>query len=134
MLTVFAAGSLVVGALGAFAETRFKRFIAYSSINQIGFLLLGLTTANVSGYQSSILFLVIYIITNIALFSIFLNLSSNLTGKPLVFLTDVTRIDARRWIVKLGLSCVFFSLAGLPPFAGFFGKFYILMNSFQQGN
>jgi NADH:ubiquinone oxidoreductase subunit 2 (subunit N) len=52
----------------------------------------------------------------------------------LVFLTDVTRIDPRHWIVKLGLSCVFFSLAGLPPFAGFFGKFYILMNSFQQGD
>lgn len=96
MLVLFAAGSLIVGALGAFAETRFKRFIAYSSINQIGFLLMGLTTTNVAGYQSSILFLIIYIITNIALFSIFLNLSSNLTSKPLVFLTDVSRIDARR--------------------------------------
>jgi NADH:ubiquinone oxidoreductase subunit 2 (subunit N) len=52
----------------------------------------------------------------------------------LVFLTDVTRIDPRRWIVKLGFSTVFFSLAGLPPFAGFFGKFYVLMNSFQQGD
>jgi NADH-quinone oxidoreductase subunit N len=134
MLQIFAAGSLIVGALGAFAETRFKRFIAYSSINQIGFLLMGLTTANIGGYQSSILFLIIYIITNIALFSIFLNLTSNLTSKPLIFLTDVTRIDPRRWIVKFGLSIVFFSLAGLPPFAGFFGKFYVLMNSFQQGD
>jgi proton-translocating NADH-quinone oxidoreductase chain N len=134
MLLIFAAGSLIVGALGAFAETRFKRFIAYSSINQIGFLLMGLTTANIAGYQSSILFLIIYIITNIALFSIFLNLTSNLTNKPLVFLTDVTRIDPRRWIVKFGLSCIFFSLTGLPPFAGFFGKLYVLMNSFQQGD
>lgn len=134
MLMIFAAGSMVVGVLGAFAETRFKRFIAYSSINQIGFLLLGLTTANTTGYQSSILFLIIYIITNITLFSIFLNLQSNLTGKALVFLTDVTRIDPRRWVVKFGLSAVFFSLAGLPPFAGFFGKFYVLMNSFQQGD
>jgi NADH-quinone oxidoreductase subunit N len=96
MLFIFAAGSLLVGALGAFAETRFKRFIAYSSINQIGFLLMGLTTANVAGYQSSILFLIIYITSNIALFSIFLNLTSNLTNKPLVFLTDVTRIDPRQ--------------------------------------
>ena len=95
MLVIFAAGSLIMGALGAFAETRFKRFIAYSSINQIGFLLLGLTTANISGYQSSILFLLIYVITNIALFSIFLNLRSDLTNKPLIFLTDVTRIDPR---------------------------------------
>jgi NADH-quinone oxidoreductase subunit N len=84
-----------VGALGAFTETRFKRFIAYSSINQIGFLLMGLTTANIAGYQSSILFLIIYILTNLALFSIFLNLSSNLTGKPLIFLTDLNRIDPR---------------------------------------
>jgi NADH-quinone oxidoreductase subunit N len=134
MLTVFAAGSLIVGALGAFAETRFKRFIAYSSINQIGFLLMGLTTANIAGYQSSILFLIIYIITNIALFAIFLNLTNNATGKPLAFLTDVTRIDPRHWIIKLGLTCVFFSLAGLPPFAGFFGKLYVLMNSFQNGD
>jgi proton-translocating NADH-quinone oxidoreductase chain N len=134
MLLIFAAGSLIVGVLGAFVETRFKRFIAYSSINQIGFLLMGLTTANIAGYQSSILFLIIYIITNLTLFSIFLNLTSNLSRQPLVFLTDVTRIDPRRWIVKFGLSCVFFSLAGLPPFAGFFGKFYVLMNSFQQGD
>jgi NADH-quinone oxidoreductase subunit N len=96
MLVISAAGSLIVGALGAFTETRFKRFIAYSSINQIGFLIMGLTTANVAGYQSSILFLIIYITTNIALFSIFLQLSSNLTGKSLVFLTDVTRIDPRQ--------------------------------------
>jgi len=96
MLLIFSAGSLIVGALGAFAETRFKRFIAYSSINQIGFLLMGLTTANIAGYQSALLFLIIYIITNLALFSIFLNLTSNLTDKPLVFLTDVTRIDPRR--------------------------------------
>jgi NADH-quinone oxidoreductase subunit N len=94
MVIIFAAGSLIVGALGAFTETRFKRFIAYSSINQIGFLLMGLTTTNIAGYQSSILFLVIYIITNLALFSIFLNLSSNLTGKPLTFLTDLNRIDS----------------------------------------
>jgi NADH-quinone oxidoreductase subunit N len=96
MLLIFAAGSLIVGVLGAFVETRFKRFIAYSSINQIGFLLMGLTTANIAGYQSSILFLIIYIITNLTLFSIFLNLTSNLSRQPLVFLTDVTRIDPRR--------------------------------------
>jgi NADH-quinone oxidoreductase subunit N len=96
VLSLFAAGSLIVGALGAFAETRFKKFIAYSSINQIGFLLMGLTTNNITGYQSSILFLIIYIVTNIALFSIFLKVSSNLTNKPLVFLTDLTRLDPRR--------------------------------------
>jgi NADH-quinone oxidoreductase subunit N len=134
MLTIFAAGSLIVGALGAFTETRFKRFIAYSSINQIGFLLMGLTTANIAGYQSSILFLIIYILTNLALFSIFLNLSSNLTGKSLTFLTDLNRIDPSRWLSKFGLSIIFFSLAGLPPLAGFFGKFYVLMNSFHSGN
>src|SRR5260370_32739292 len=134
MLMIFTAGSIMVGALGAFAETRFKRFIAYSSINQIGFLLMGLTTNNIAGYQSSILFLITYIITNIALFSIFLNLRNNITGKPLVFLTDLNRIDPRRWIVKFSFSCVFFSLAGLPPFAGFFGKFYVLINSFHQWN
>src|SRR5258708_34362273 len=82
MLMIFTAGSLIVGALGAFAETRFKRFIAYSSINQIGFLLMGLTTNNIAGYQSSILFLITYIITNLALYSVFLNLRSNITGEP----------------------------------------------------
>jgi NADH-quinone oxidoreductase subunit N len=95
---------------------------------------MGLTTANIAGYQSSILFLIIYILTNIALFSIFLNLSSNLTGKPLTFLTDLNRIDPSRWLSKFGLSVIFFSLAGLPPLAGFFGKFYVLMNSFHTGN
>lgn len=133
LVLVIAVGSLIVGALGAFTEKKFKRFIAFSSINQVGFLLLGLVTANVEGLQSSILFLIIYIITNIALFTLFFQLKTQDTGSSITYITDFNRLKSGYWASRFGWTFVFFSLAGLPPFAGFFGKFYVLMNAFQGG-
>jgi NADH-quinone oxidoreductase subunit N len=79
MLLFFGLGSLVVGALGALTERVFKKFLAYSSINQIGFVLIALATGQITGLQSSILFFILYVLTSLALFAVFLNLEDDRT-------------------------------------------------------
>ncbi len=124
---------MIVGALGAFTEKKIKKFLAYSSINQVGFLLLGLAATNkVEGMQATLFFLIIYVLTNLSFFYFFLQIESEKTSKPLVYLTDLNRLDPVNYKVRFTWTVVFFSLAGLPPFAGFFSKFFILLIAFQN--
>jgi NADH-quinone oxidoreductase subunit N len=81
-------GSVVVGALGSIMQTKLKRMLAYTSITQIGFALLGLATGSVSGIISSIFFLLIYIFTVSVLFITLLNSESFFYKRPLVYLSD----------------------------------------------
>lgn len=133
MLLFFGLGSLIVGALGALTERAFKKFIAYSSINQIGFVLVGLSTGQVTGVQTVILFFLIYIITSVILFAVFLNLENNVTKEHMRYLSELGFLSPHEWLPRVALSIVFFSLAGLPPFAGFFTKFYVLLHLFEEG-
>jgi NADH-quinone oxidoreductase subunit N len=133
MLLFFGLGSLVVGALGALTERVFKKFLAYSSINQIGFVLIALATGQITGLQSGILFFILYVLTSLALFAVFLNLEDDRTRWSIRYTTDLGLISPQEWLPRLAFSFVFFSLAGLPPFAGFFGKFYVLLHLFQEG-
>lgn len=133
MLLVFGSGSLIVGALGALTERVLKKFIAYSSINQIGFVLVGLSTGQVTGLQTVIIFFLFYIVTSIALFAVFLNVENQTTGEHMRYVSDLGFLSPHEWLPRVALSIVFFSLAGLPPFAGFFSKFYVLLHLFEEG-
>jgi NADH-quinone oxidoreductase subunit N len=133
MLLFYGLGSLLVGAFGALTERAFKKFIAYSSINQIGFLLLGLSTGQLVGLQSVILFFLIYILTTVLLFAVFLNLENSLTGEHFRYVSELGFLSPHEWLSRIALSFVFFSFAGLPPFAGFFSKFYLLLHLFEEG-
>lgn len=123
----------MVGAFGALTERVFKKFVAYSSINQIGFLLIGLSTGHVNGLQTVLLFFLLYILTTVALFTIFLNLENVITGDNLRYISELGFLSPQQWLPRVALSVVFFSLAGVPPFAGFFSKFYVLLHLFENG-
>ena len=86
--------SLVWGCFAALAEKKTKRFLAYASINQIGLLLLGLSTASAEGYRATLLYLLLYAIMNIGLLTIFLN-ARRPDGLSLVYLTDFRGFGAR---------------------------------------
>lgn len=79
--------SLIWGCFAALSEKKTKRFLAYAAINQIGFLLLGLSTATLEGYRTTLFYLVIYAIMNIGFLTVFLNARRE-DGKSLVYLTD----------------------------------------------
>ena len=139
-LLLFASiGSILTGALGASYQINFKKFIAYASVNQTGFILLGLTTGNIYGLKASLIFIIVYTIMNIVFFSIILNTINLITGRNIYYINDLTGLAYYNPISCLiFISCIF-SMAGIPPYAGFFSKFYIFfsfvkMNCFLLNN
>jgi NADH-quinone oxidoreductase subunit N len=93
LLLAAALGSLLWGCLGALVELKTKRFLAYASINQIGFLLIGLLTDTVGGYRSTLLYLLLYIIMTVVFLAVFLNARRS-DGLSLIYLTDFRRLPS----------------------------------------
>jgi NADH-quinone oxidoreductase subunit N len=131
MIIVFLSiASMLFGAIAAIGQTNIKRLIAYSSISHIGYTLAGLATGTNEGIQSSIVYISIYIIMNLALFSCLLMLKRN--DKYYEDIEDLSGLSKNHPLLSLSLLAILFSLAGIPPLAGFFAKFYIFKAVIEQ--
>ena len=115
--------SMFLGGIAAISQTNIKRLLAYSSIGHVGYVLVGLASANEAGIKGVIIYMSIYVVMNIAVFSIILSLKkdNNYIEKILEF----SGLSKHQPLVALSLAIIMLSMAGIPPFAGFFGKFYI---------
>ena len=122
--------SMIFGAIAAIGQKNLKRLIAYSSIGHIGYALAGLSVGTNEGLQSSIVYLSIYIVMNLGFFSCLLMMKKN----DLYFETieDLSGLSKNHPILSLCFLIVLFSLAGIPPLAGFFAKFYIFKSVIEQ--
>lgn len=129
LIEIFAILSLIIGNFSALSQKSFKRLLAYSSIGQIGFLLIGLVVGNESGYSSIIFYLLVYLFTNFGVFACII-LYSLKTGKDKI--QDYNGIAATNPLFAFCLSLCLLSLAGLPPLAGFFSKLYIFLLGWQS--
>jgi NADH-quinone oxidoreductase subunit N len=128
-----AIGSIVVGALGALDQVRVKRFIAFASINQVGFFFLGVSCGTITGVVASIGFIMIYAIMSIGIFTILLNTKHLVTRGSLVYLSDLSHLGIQNPWASKSLGIIVLSMAGIPPLGGFFGKlflYYALLGSF----
>ena len=114
---------ILVCPIAAIGQTNIKRLIAYSSIGHIGYTLAGLATGSNEGIQSSIVYICIYVIMNLALFSCLLMLKRN--NQYYEDIDDLSGLSKNHPLLSLSLLVILFSLAGIPPLAGFFAKFYI---------
>ncbi len=132
MLMVLAVGSLVVGNFAAIAQTNFKRMLAYSTISQMGFMLLGLTAGVVGGntlsagnaYSSSMFYIVAYVLTTLGTFGTIMFLSRQ--GFESEEIADLAGLAKRApWLAGV-MTLFMFSLAGVPPMVGFYAKLAIL--------
>ena len=131
MIIVFLSiASMLFGAIAAIGQTNIKRLIAYSSIGHIGYTLAGLATGSNEGIQSSIVYISIYIIMNLALFSCLLMLKRN--NEYYEEIEDLSGLSKNHPLLSLSLLIILFSLAGIPPLAGFFAKFYIFKAVLEQ--
>ena len=131
MIIVFLSiASMLFGAIAAIGQTNIKRLIAYSSIGHIGYTLAGLATGTNEGIQSSIIYISIYIIMNLALFSCLLMLKRN--ENYYEDIEDLSGLSKNHPLLSLSLLVILFSLAGIPPLAGFFAKFYIFKAVIEQ--
>ena len=131
MIIVFLSiASMVFGAVAAIGQTNIKRLIAYSSIGHIGYTLAGLATASNEGIQSSIIYISIYVVMNLALFSCLLMLRRK--DQYFEDIDDLSGLSKNHPLLSLCLLLILFSLAGIPPLAGFFAKFYVFKAVLEQ--
>ncbi len=131
MILIFLSiASMLFGAIAAIGQTNIKRLIAYSSIGHIGYTLAGLTTGSNDGIQSSVIYITIYIIMNLGLFSCLLMMKRN--NKYYENIEDLSGLSKNHPLLSFSLLIILFSLAGIPPLAGFFAKFYIFKSVLEQ--
>jgi NADH-quinone oxidoreductase subunit N len=124
IVTFAAIASIVVGALGAIGQENIKRLLAFSSINNVGFILIGLATATVAGASSMLLYLVFYVAMTVGSFVALLMLT-DAEGRPLETFADIKGLSTTRPALAWCLLLIMFSLAGIPPLMGFYGKLVV---------
>ncbi len=131
MILVFLSiASMLFGAIAAIGQTNLKRLIAYSSISHIGYALAGLASGSNDGIQSSVIYITIYILMNLGLFSCLLMMKRN--NQYFEDIDDLSGLSKNHPLLSLSLLIILFSLAGIPPLAGFFAKFYIFKSVIEQ--
>nr|QFP99088.1 NADH dehydrogenase subunit 2 [Telonemida sp.] len=124
--------SMVWGSLAALSQKRIKRLMAYSGIVNIGYMLIGIASGTITSIVGLLVYLLIYVVMTIGFFSFMLGLQNYKTKTLNVYLTDLTNIGKTNSVVALAVTLILFSMVGLPPLAGFFGKMYLFfaaMNS-----
>ncbi len=122
--------SMIFGAIAAIGQSNLKRLIAYSSIGHMGYALAGLASGTNEGIQSSVIYISIYLVMTLAFFScLFMMRKKNVFYEDI---QDLSGLSANHPILSISLLIILFSLAGIPPLAGFFAKFYIFMSVIEQ--
>ena len=126
MIIIFISlASMILGAVAAIGQTNIKRLMAYSSIGHMGYALAGLATGSNEGIQGTVIYLSIYLLMNLGIFScIFMMRRKNIFYEDI---QDLSGLSKNHPIISFCLLVLLFSLAGIPPLAGFFAKFYIFM-------
>ena len=132
MIIIFlSSASMILGAVAAIGQSNIKRLMAYSSIGHMGYALAGLSTGTSAGIQSSIIYLVIYLVMNLGAFGcIFMMKRENIYYENI---NDLSGLSKNNPLLGLSFLIIFFSLAGIPPLAGFFAKFYVFMAVIESG-
>jgi NADH-quinone oxidoreductase subunit N len=122
--------SMILGAVAAIVQKNIKRLLAYSSIGHIGYALAGVATGATSGYQSTVIYISIYVVMNIGAFSCLYLMKKE--GVYRENISDLSGISKKNPILAFSFLIILFSLAGIPPLAGFFAKFYIFTSVLEQ--
>jgi NAD(P)H-quinone oxidoreductase subunit 2 len=130
VFTALAVLSMVLGNVVALAQTSMKRMLAYSSIAQAGFVMIGLIAGTDAGYSSMIFYLLVYLFMNLCGFTCVV-LFSLRTGTDQI--SEYSGLYQKDPLLTLGLSISLLSLGGIPPLAGFFGKIYLFWAGWQAG-
>ena len=131
MIIIFlSVASMIFGGVAAIGQKNLKRLVAYSSISHMGYALAGLSTGTNYGIQSSITYISIYLVMNLALFSCLFMMK--IQNKYFENIEDLSGISKNHPLLSFAFLIILFSLAGIPPLAGFFAKFYIFMAVIEQ--
>jgi NADH-quinone oxidoreductase subunit N len=122
--------SMILGAVAAIGQKNIKRLLAYSSIGHIGYALAGVATGVISGYESAIVYIAIYVVMNLGAFSCLYLLKKD--GEYKENISDLSGVSKKHPILAISFLVILFSLAGIPPLGGFFAKFYVFTAVVEQ--
>ncbi|WP_050423871.1 NADH-quinone oxidoreductase subunit NuoN [Bradyrhizobium tropiciagri] len=125
ILVFVAIASMALGSFAAIGQTNIKRLMAYSSIGHMGFALVGLASGTVEGAQGVLIYIAIYVAMTLGSFSIILAMKRN--GQALEQISDFAGLSRTNPLIAFIFAMLLFSLAGVPPLAGFFGKWYVFV-------
>jgi NADH-quinone oxidoreductase subunit N len=124
-IVIFAAlASTVLGGVAAIGQKNIKRLLAYSSINNIGFALVGLAAAGAAGVASVLFYMTVYVVMTLGAFLVVLRMR-DAAGQPVETIASLSGLSRTRPLLALAMACFMFSLAGIPPFLGFWSKFAV---------
>ena len=122
--------SMFLGAVAAIAQKSIKRLLAYSSIGHVGYVLIALVAASDQGIRSASIYMFIYLIMNISVFAILLSLKKS--DKYVEKIDELSGLSKTNPVVSVSLAIIMLSMAGIPPFIGFFGKFYVFIAAIES--
>jgi NADH-quinone oxidoreductase subunit N len=131
VIEIIAAISFVVGAFGGLMQRDIKRLLAYSSIANIGYALLGIAAGTTMGVQAMLVFLVLYMIDITGFFACLLALSRG--GRPITQISELAGLKRDKPGIALALTALSLSVLGMPPFSGFWAKYYVFKSAFAAG-
>ena len=131
ILVFISIASMILGAVAAIGQNNIKRLIAYSSIGHIGYAIAGIAAGTENGFRNAIVYMTIYAVMNIGAFSFVLLMKRG--EKYIEEISELSGASKNHPLMCFGLLTILFSLAGIPPLAGFFAKFYIFMSVIENG-
>jgi NADH-quinone oxidoreductase subunit N len=123
--------SMFLGAIAAIGQTNIKRLMAFSSIAHMGYALMGLAAGTVLGVQAMLIYMAIYVTMNVGTFAFILMMERD--GQPVTDIRALNMYSKKEPGKALAMLVLLFSLAGVPPMLGFFGKFYVLRAAYEGG-
>ena len=122
--------SMFLGAIAAIAQKSIKRLLAYSSIGHVGYVLIALVAESDQGVRSASIYMFIYLIMNVSVFAILLSLKKS--DKYVEKIDQLSGLSKTNPVVSVSLAIIMLSMAGIPPFIGFFGKFYVFIAAIES--
>ena len=123
------AASMILGAFAAIGQTNIKRLMAYSSIGHMGYALLGLAAGTVAGVQGVLIYMMIYLISNAGVFVVIMQMKRN--GEQVETISDLSGLSRTQPRLAFVMAALMISLAGIPPLAGFWAKFYVFLAAIE---
>ena len=131
IIVFIAIASMVLGSLAAIAQQNIKRLMAYSSIGHVGYALVGLAAGSSEGIRGVAIYMAIYLVMNVGTFAVILCMKQK--DRMVEQISDLSGLSKTNPMLAFALGIFMFSMAGIPPLAGFFGKLYVFMAAIESG-
>lgn len=132
LLVISSISSMLIGSFGAIWQIKIKRLLAFSAISHVGYMLIGLSCCSIESIYAVIFYAVIYVFMSVSSFCLLLAIRKNNSLKKIKYIEDISTISRVNPFMAICFAITFFSIAGVPPFAGFFSKMFLFFNAISQ--